>query len=459
MPVISRSELSPVTGDAVAAVALGLDVGQRRAACRPAAAGRPTTTRLAVTPSSRMFCDADSSAPVVLRSSCVRTSAPVLSVLKEMPGSPLSVPVGWTPRSLSVASVASNRPRDGDDDVGPALRAHRERLAVLVRRGDGDALDEDPAAAGVEERRLGRGVAAAQLQRLDAADVERRLRGEHDGGVELRGVAVDVEERVRDDPAQRLQRHRARAGGAVGEAAVGDGVDGRLPDDDQLLRPAAPVPRLAGLRRRRGGLRGCLRGPLGGLAPGLRGLAGRLGGLALLGLRPSPSRPRARPRAPGPPRARLGGPLGGGRGVGLALGVAPDRRHPPSGATAAGVATGAGAPAGTGTAGLPPVSPPADPAPTGAGAATGRCRRQQQGRRGRRCGPGDTGRRCDDHQRRHCGAGQQPAHPVPARGGAHAGTPGCALRFGWGRGLGWGVERAARLRRWRRRACARVRPG
>ena len=65
----------------------------------------------AVTVSSLTLADWDSSAPVVLRSSWVRTSAPVLSVLNEMPGSPLSVPFGCTPRSLSVASVASKRPR------------------------------------------------------------------------------------------------------------------------------------------------------------------------------------------------------------------------------------------------------------------------------------------------------------------------------------------------------------
>ena len=156
-------------------------------------------------------------------------------------------------------------------------------LAVLVRRRHGDAVDEDPAAAGVEERRLGRGVAAAELQRLDAADVERRLRGQDHRGVQVRGVAVDGQERVGHDPAQRLQRHRSRPGRALGEAPVGDRVDGRGPHDDQLLRPAAPVPGLAGLRRRGGGLRRGLRGPLGGFALCLGGLACCLGGV-LLGL-------------------------------------------------------------------------------------------------------------------------------------------------------------------------------
>ena len=111
MSWISRAELSPVTVTPLPPLrsALMSVIVVPMSPCR----SRPSDhDSVAVTPSSLMFFDFDSSAPVVLRSSCVRTSAPVESVLKEMPGSPLSVPVGWTPRSLRVASVASKRPRE-----------------------------------------------------------------------------------------------------------------------------------------------------------------------------------------------------------------------------------------------------------------------------------------------------------------------------------------------------------
>ena len=271
----------------------------------------------------------------------------------------------------------------------------------------------------------------------------------------LRGVAVDVEERVGDDPAQRLQRHRPRAGGALGEAAVGDGVDGRRPHDDQLLRPAAPVPGRAGLRRRGGGLRGGLRGALGGLALGLRGLARRLGGLALASFFCC-SAASCAASACSWAASRCGrGPLGGG----LRRRPGPRRCPPPAD---------------------PPPALPPDVSPPAAGACRrSRCRRRCRHRRirhRRRCrhrqvataaGPPVPPRR---HRRPRQVRRLPPASPLWRRREACAPSAcswRCSCRYSWlrppvrlGARVGLRVWSGLRvLRRRRRRVCARLRPG
>ena len=109
MLVICRSLLSPV---------MNTPLPPLRSALMPVivvprspARSRPSDhDSVTVTSSRCTLLDFSSSPPVVLRSSWVRTSDPVLAALNEMPGSPLLVPVGWTPRSLRVESVASKRP-------------------------------------------------------------------------------------------------------------------------------------------------------------------------------------------------------------------------------------------------------------------------------------------------------------------------------------------------------------
>ena len=225
-----------------------------RSPCRSRPSDHDSAT---VTPSSLMLLDFDSSTPVVLRSSCVRTSDPVRPCCRDA-GIAL-VRAGRLDAEVAQGGVRGVEPAAaGDDDVGPALRVHRERLPVRVGRGDGHTLDGDATAARVEERRVGRSVAAAELQGLDTADVERRARGQHDGRVELGGVSIDREERVRHNRLRTPRVTDAGAGSTPGQAATGDRVDRGRANDDQLLRPSAPVPRGAGLRGGRGGLRGAL---------------------------------------------------------------------------------------------------------------------------------------------------------------------------------------------------------
>ena len=77
---ISRSELSPVTVTPLPPLRSAL-MSVSVVPTSPCRSKPSDHDSVAVTPSSLMFLDFDSSTPVVLRSSCVRTSAPVESVL------------------------------------------------------------------------------------------------------------------------------------------------------------------------------------------------------------------------------------------------------------------------------------------------------------------------------------------------------------------------------------------
>ena len=169
-----------------------------------------------------------------------------------------------------------------------------------------------------------------------------------------------------------VQGRRAGARGAVAQPAVADRVDLVRPDDDQLVGTSAPVPRVAGLRRGRGGLGRALGGLRGRLLPRLLLLAGRLGGvlrglglllrglargvLLLLGrvacrgavlgglLSPPPQRRRAGPRRCRRRRCHRR-PRRRDAATGTRTGTAarPSRSHRQCRPTAAGTGAGAGA--------------------------------------------------------------------------------------------------------------------
>ena len=145
---------------------------------------------------------------------------------------------------MTVTSEASSRPPEVTTRNGrPGPAASGCPVAGSAER-DRDAVQQDPAAAGVDRGRLRQGRTAGELHRGHvAADVEDHPRGEDDGGRQRGGAAVDRQPRAGEVAAQRGQ---VQGSGAPrrppGEPPLGDDVEADVADDDQARGPGTGLP-------------------------------------------------------------------------------------------------------------------------------------------------------------------------------------------------------------------------
>ena len=117
--------------------------------------------------------------------------------------------VGTVPRSLTVESMASNRPPPATTMKGRPGPTGSGAPKLWSAERHGDPAQGEPAAAGVDRSGVRRRRPTGQLHRLDvAAEVQAGQRVEHDRGGELGGVAGDrpASRSGRSDPGWRGQR-------------------------------------------------------------------------------------------------------------------------------------------------------------------------------------------------------------------------------------------------------------